>query len=65
MEAASAIHSINNLMAFYIVALGLSSISSTLSFMDLVVDVLITSISAIAVYYIGNKKGWFDEETPS
>lgn len=65
LEAASAIHSINNLMAFYIVALGLSSISSTLSFMDLVVDVLITSISAIAVYYICNKKGWFDEETPS
>jgi membrane protease YdiL (CAAX protease family) len=64
LEAGAAIHSINNLMAFYTVALGLSSISSAVSFWDFLSDLLITLVTAIAVYYIGNKKGWFDEETP-
>jgi hypothetical protein len=25
---------------------------------------IIDLISAVAVYYIGDKKGWFDEKTP-
>jgi hypothetical protein len=64
LEAGAAIHSINNLMAFYMVALGLSSISSTVSFWDFFTDILLTLVTAIALYYIGNKKGWFDEKTP-
>ena len=63
LEASSAIHSINNLMSFYIVALGLSSISSSLSVWDFVADIFITVVSVALVYYIGNKKGWFDEKT--
>ena len=64
LEAVSAMHSINNLMAFYVVALGISSISSNVSYWNLAIIVIIDLISAIAVYYIGDKKGWFDEETP-
>ena len=64
LEASAAIHSINNLMSFFVVALSLSSISSTVTFWELVADVLITLVSAIAVYYVGVKKGWFDEKTP-
>lgn len=64
LEAGAAIHSINNLMAFYMVALGLSSISSTVTFWDFLTDILLTLFTAIALYYIGNKKGWFDEKTP-
>ncbi len=64
LEASSAIHSINNLMAFYTVALGLSSLSSTVSIIDFVAVLSITLISAVSLYYIGDKKGWFDEETP-
>ncbi|WP_407415930.1 CPBP family intramembrane glutamic endopeptidase [Methanobrevibacter sp.] len=64
LEASSAIHSINNLMAFFAVALGVSSISSTLSYMDFAVDIIINLVSVFAVYYIGVKRGWFDEETP-
>ena len=64
LEAGAAVHSINNLMAFYIVALGLGSISSTLSFWDFLTDILHTLITVIVLYYIGNKKGWFDEKTP-
>lgn len=64
LEASSAIHSINNLMSFFVVALSLSSVSSTVTFWDFVADVLITLVSAIAVYYVGVKKEWFDEKTP-
>ena len=64
LEAGAAIHSINNLAAFYTVALGLGSISSTLSYWDFLTDILLTLFTAIALYYIGNKKGWFDEKTP-
>ena len=64
LEAGAAIHSINNLMAFYTVALGLTSISSSLSFWDFFTDILLTLVTAIVLYYIGNKKGWFDEKTP-
>ncbi len=64
LEASSAIHSINNLMAFFTVALGISSISSTVSYTDFATDIIINLISVFAVYYIGVKKGWFDEKTP-
>ena len=63
IEAGAAIHSINNLMGFYIVALGLGSISSKVSITEFIVDVALTLISAAALYYIGNKKGWFSEKT--
>ncbi len=63
LEAGAAIHSINNLMAFYMVALGFGSISSTLSTWDFLSDILLTLFTVAALYYIGNKKGWFDEKT--
>ncbi|WP_295722903.1 CPBP family intramembrane glutamic endopeptidase [uncultured Methanobrevibacter sp.] len=63
LEAGAAIHSINNLMSFFMVSLGFSSISSNISTMDFVVDLAISLISVAAVYYIGNKKEWFNEKT--
>lgn len=63
LEAGSAIHSVNNLLLFYIVALGLGSTSSSISLWEFVCDFLITVISASAIYYIGNKKDWFSEKT--
>ena len=64
LEASSAIHSINNLMSFFSVALGLSSISSTVTYTDFAVALINTLVTALALYYVGNKKGWFDEKTP-
>ena len=63
LEASSAIHSINNLMSFFSVALGLSSISSTVTYTDFAVALINTLVTALALYYVGNKKGWFDEKT--
>ncbi len=64
LEASSAIHSINNLMSFFPVALGLSTLSSTVTYTDFATDIIITLVAALALYYMGNKKGWFDEKTP-
>ena len=64
LEASSAIHSINNFISFFTVAIGVSSISSTVSYTDFAIDITITLISVIALYYVGVKKGWFDEKTP-
>lgn len=64
LEASSAIHSINNLMSFFPVALGLSTLSSTVTYTDFALDIIITLVTALALYYMGNKKGWFDEKTP-
>ena len=63
LEAGSAIHSINNLMSFYFVTLGFGTVSSTVSIEDFVVDIVITVITALTVYYIGTKKEWFSEKT--
>lgn len=61
LEASSAIHSINNLTAFYFIALGLKSLSSNVSTVDFVTDILVAAISAGLIYYIGCKKEWFSE----
>lgn len=63
LEAGSAIHSINNLSSFYIAVLGLNSISSTVSMWDFIASTLVVVISALSIYYIGNKKEWFNEKT--
>lgn len=64
LEASAAVHSINNLFGFYVVALGIGSISSSLSLWDFATDIAVTLCSVIVLYYVGNKKGWFDEPTP-
>ena len=63
LEASSALHSINNLFSFYLAVLGLSSISSTVSMWDFIAGTVVTLISALAIYYIGNEKEWFSENT--
>ncbi|WP_405295317.1 CPBP family intramembrane glutamic endopeptidase [Methanobrevibacter sp.] len=63
LEAGSAIHSINNLASFYTVSLGVGSLSSNVTVGSAFEDICATLISALLLYYIGNKKGWFDPKT--
>lgn len=63
LEASSALHSINNLTVFSLVALGIGSAKSSLSYFDMTEDIIINLVSVFVIYYIGNKKGWFDEKT--
>ena len=63
LEAGAALHSINNLTGFYLVILGLGSISSNVTLGILAENITATLISALLIYYLGNKKGWFDQKT--
>ncbi|MBQ2228090.1 MAG: CPBP family intramembrane metalloprotease [Firmicutes bacterium] len=59
IEASSAIHIVNNMVAFYADGLGLGAIGSEVSSLDLVVTLIIDAIY-VAVLLVLRKKGFFD-----
>ena len=59
IEASSAIHIINNMVAFYADGLGLGAIGSEVSTLDLVVTLIIDAVY-VAVLLVLRKKGFFD-----
>ncbi len=63
LEASSAIHSVNNLISAYFVALGFEVSSSVITPYDFASTIFVSVISTLLVYYIGTKKGWFEEKT--
>ena len=63
LESASALHTINNLMGFYTVALGFDILQSNITNKDFIISIVCALISAILIYYIGTKYEWFNEKT--
>ena len=63
LEASSAIHSVNNLISAYFVALGFEVSSSVITPYDFASTIIVSVISTLALYYVGTKKGWFEEKT--
>lgn len=63
LEASSAIHSVNNLISAYFVALGFEVSSSLITPYDFASTMIVSTISTLALYYVGTKKGWFEEKT--
>ena len=61
LEAGSALHSINNLSLFYLIAFGFEVSSSTVSVVDFVSGILLVSVSAVLIYYFGSKYDWFND----
>ena len=59
IEASSAIHIVNNMVAFYADGLGLGAIGSEVSTLDLVVTLIIDTVY-VAVLLVLRKKGFFD-----
>lgn len=59
IEASSAIHIVNNMVAFYADGLGLGAIGSEVSSLDLVVTLIIDAVY-VAVLLVLRKKGFFD-----
>lgn len=45
------------------VALGFDTLTSAINITDLVFATILTIVSAVLIYYIGNKKSWFSEKT--
>lgn len=62
LEAGSALHTVNNLLLCYFVALGLGT-SSLITIWDFIPGILVPLISVFILCYVGNKHGWFDEKT--
>ena len=63
LEPGSAFHSVNNFTIAMVVALGFDVSTSTIDMTNFVSTIVVTLITAFALYYIGNKKGWFSEKT--
>ncbi len=63
LEASSALHTINNLIGFYIVALGFDVLQSNVTTKDLIINIFVTVLSAVIIYYIGTKYEWFNKKT--
>ena len=63
LEASSALHSVNNLISAYFVALGFEVSSSVITPYDFASTIFVSVISTLLLYYIGTKKGWFEEKT--
>ena len=59
IEASSAIHIVNNMVAFYADGLGIGAIGSEVSTLDLVVTLIIDAVY-VAVLLVLRKKGFFD-----
>ena len=63
LEVGSALHSVNNLTSAYFVAIGFEISSSVISPFDFASTMIVTTISALGLYYVGTRKGWFGEKT--
>ena len=63
LEPGSAFHSVNNFMSAMIVALGFDVSTSTITLTNFVSTIALTFVAAFALYYIGNRQGWFSEKT--
>ena len=63
LEASSALHSVNNLSSAYFAALGFGATSSLITPFDFASTIIASTVSALGLYYIGTRKGWFGEKT--
>ena len=61
IEVSSALHIANNMMAFYLVGRGMTSISSESTVQGLIFDIVVDVLYLVIVLAIGNKRGWFDK----
>ncbi len=59
IEASSAIHIVNNMLAFYVDGLGIGAIASEVSTLDLFVTLAVDTVYVLALLFL-RKKGWFD-----
>ena len=58
IEASSAIHIVNNMVAFYVDGLGIGAIASEVSTLDLFVTLAIDTVYVLTLLFL-RKKGWF------
>lgn len=62
LEASSALHCVNNLTSAYFTAIGFEVTSSIIGPFDFASTIIVTTVSALGLYYVGTRKGWFGEK---
>lgn len=60
LEVSSALHIVNNMLAFLFAGFGISDIKSDVSVDEMIVDALIAVLYVAAVFVISRKTDWFD-----
>lgn len=63
LEASSAAHIVNNMSVFYMMGLGMTTLSSNVSTLDMVFSVAKDIVYMLAILLIAQKLHWFDELT--
>lgn len=61
LEMSSAIHVVNNLFAFYASGLGIIKITSNISMISFIVDLIAIIVPTILLLYLSNRYEWFKE----
>ena len=60
LEASSAIHIVNNMLIFYMIGFGISTLSSETTVTDLVLSTVANLLYYLAILYVDRKFHWFD-----
>lgn len=62
LEATSALHSVTNLCGLIVAGLGVSAIRTSIGIETLVLDILVTLVSAALLLFVAKRYNWFGEE---
>lgn len=62
LEATSALHSVTNICGLIVAALGVSSIRTSIGIETLVLDIVVTLVSAALLLFVAKRYDWFGEE---
>lgn len=61
LEATSALHSVTNICGLIVAALGVSSIRTSIGIETLVLDIVVTLVSAALLLFVAKRYDWFGE----
>ena len=63
LEISAALHVVNNMTIFYLQGLGMTTVSSDTSVSSMLMDVVISAVYVIVIFWISRKTKWFDKVT--
>ena len=63
LEVSAALHVVNNMTIFYLQGLGMTTVSSEASVPGMVMDMCISAVYVIVIFWLSRKTKWFDKVT--
>ena len=61
LEVSAALHVVNNMTIFYLQGLGMTTVSSNTSVSDMLIDLGISVVYVIVIFWLSKKTKWFDK----